>query len=217
MPFRPSSLPPGIGQAAPWLQAATTSYRRNPAQVYADAALSLRVLQESQIECCEHHDNTDVRYEPFPGSIPKDEHIDANDSGYHGHNVNHDRQTLGHSITSQDRSPASSTVAAPRPVPDQWVGLETAGRTTNLSFPAPCRVRSAAGRNSRAWRVNSRGPSRYGGTISADRGARPHGMPRRSGRASSSLPVLHSRQAPPWASARSLNRCVATRSPPTAL
>jgi len=33
------------------------------------AALSLRVLQESQIKGCKHQDYADVRYQPFPESI----------------------------------------------------------------------------------------------------------------------------------------------------
>jgi len=37
------------------------------------AALSLRVLYESQIEGCKHQDNADVHYQPFPESILKEQ------------------------------------------------------------------------------------------------------------------------------------------------
>jgi hypothetical protein len=37
------------------------------------AALSLQVLQESQIEGCKDQDNADVHYQPFPESILKEQ------------------------------------------------------------------------------------------------------------------------------------------------
>jgi len=66
---------------------------RQPA---GSAALSLRVLEESQIEGCKHQDNADVHYKPFPESILKEQYIYTNDNGYQHHNVKHDRHVPGH-------------------------------------------------------------------------------------------------------------------------
>ena len=46
------------------------------------ATLSLRVLEEPQIERGKHQDDTDVHHEPFPKSIPKEQQIYANHNGY---------------------------------------------------------------------------------------------------------------------------------------
>jgi hypothetical protein len=58
--------------------------------------LSLRVPQESQVEGNKHQDNADVRYQPFPESIPEEQHICTDDNSYHRQNVKRGRHVLYH-------------------------------------------------------------------------------------------------------------------------
>lgn len=64
---------------------------------FGDAAtLKLAILYESQIEGRKHQDNTDVRHQPFPESIPKEEQIYTNYYGYQHANVEPDKHTFCH-------------------------------------------------------------------------------------------------------------------------
>jgi hypothetical protein len=51
-------------------------------QLTAAGAGNSRVLQESQAEGCEHHDNADIHEKPFPEAILEEQDIDTDDNGY---------------------------------------------------------------------------------------------------------------------------------------
>jgi transposase len=46
--------------------------------------------EESRIESCEHQDNANVRYQPFPESVSEEREIYTDYDGYHCHHVKRD-------------------------------------------------------------------------------------------------------------------------------
>jgi hypothetical protein len=56
----------------------------------------LRLLEKSQIECREHHDNADVRYQPFPYMMPEEQQVYTNDNCNHYHSVKHAKHVPCH-------------------------------------------------------------------------------------------------------------------------
>src|ERR1019366_264140 len=65
---------------------------------------SLRVFfQESQVEGGKHQDDADVHDEPFPESMPEEQHINAEDNGYLGHEVNCEHHRCRHCCSSSNR------------------------------------------------------------------------------------------------------------------
>jgi hypothetical protein len=71
----------------------TNKIRRNSANATAH---SLRVLEKSQIEGGEHHDNADVRYQPFQESVPEEQQVYTNDNGNHHYSVKHAKHVPCH-------------------------------------------------------------------------------------------------------------------------
>jgi Integrase core domain len=66
--------------------------------------IKLRVLfQESQVDGGKHQDDADVHDEPFPESMPEEQHIDADDNGYLGHEVNCEQHRCRHYGSSSNR------------------------------------------------------------------------------------------------------------------
>jgi hypothetical protein len=45
--------------------------------------------EESQVESCEHHDNANIRHQPFPESVSEEREIYTDCDGCHGHRVKH--------------------------------------------------------------------------------------------------------------------------------
>lgn len=43
-----------------------------------------------QVESCEHQDNADIHYQPFPESVSEEREIDGNDDGCHRQCVKQD-------------------------------------------------------------------------------------------------------------------------------
>ncbi len=43
--------------------------------------------QESQVERCEHQDDSNIRYQPFPEAVSEEHDIYTDDDGCHGHHV----------------------------------------------------------------------------------------------------------------------------------
>jgi hypothetical protein len=60
------------------------------------AGLGLQVPKESPIEGYKHQDNTDVRYQPSRGLIPKEQQIYTNNNGYQHHNVKRQKHVSFH-------------------------------------------------------------------------------------------------------------------------
>ena len=56
----------------------------------------LMVVEKSQIEGAKHQDNTDVRDQPLPESIPKEQEIHTHNNGYQHCNVNDNRYGFCH-------------------------------------------------------------------------------------------------------------------------
>jgi hypothetical protein len=52
--------------------------------------ISIRSAEESQVEGREDQDDADIRYQPFPESVPEEEEIDTDYNGDHGRPVKHD-------------------------------------------------------------------------------------------------------------------------------
>jgi hypothetical protein len=44
-------------------------------------------LQESEIESCEHQDNSYIHRQPFPEMVSEEQEIHGNYNGYHQHDV----------------------------------------------------------------------------------------------------------------------------------
>jgi hypothetical protein len=51
------------------------------------AVTSSWTLQESQVESCEHQDNSDIHYQPFPEPVSEEQEIHSNYNGCHQHDV----------------------------------------------------------------------------------------------------------------------------------
>jgi hypothetical protein len=52
--------------------------------------------EESQVECCEHQDNANIRCQPFPEPVSEERHVYTDDDGYHRHHVKHDSYLSAH-------------------------------------------------------------------------------------------------------------------------
>src|SRR6266851_863306 len=53
-------------------------------------------LQESQVERCEHQDDSNIHYQPFPESVSEEHEIYTDYDGYHRHHVKHDSYLSAH-------------------------------------------------------------------------------------------------------------------------
>jgi hypothetical protein len=56
-------------------------------------------FQESQVESCEHQDNTNIHYQSFPESVSEEHEIYADYNGCHRHHVKHDSYLSAHFST----------------------------------------------------------------------------------------------------------------------
>jgi hypothetical protein len=52
--------------------------------------------QESQVESCEHQDDSNIHCQPFPESVSKEHEIYSDYDGCHSHHVKHDRYLFAH-------------------------------------------------------------------------------------------------------------------------
>jgi hypothetical protein len=57
---------------------------------------SSRILQESQIECCEYRDNSYIHQEPFPEPVSEKQEIHSDHRGSHHHDVKYNRYLSSH-------------------------------------------------------------------------------------------------------------------------
>ena len=70
----------------------------------------LRVPQEPEVEGHKHQDDADIRYQPFPESIPEEQQIHANDNGYQDQDEQHHISSpwdLNHSFRCVSSHPLS--------------------------------------------------------------------------------------------------------------
>src|SRR5580704_5027197 len=58
--------------------------------------------QESQVESCEHQDDANIHYQPFPESVSEEHQIYPDYDGYHRHHTKHD------SLSAHFESPESA-------------------------------------------------------------------------------------------------------------
>jgi len=49
------------------------------------------MLQESKVESCEHQNDSNIHYQPFPESVSEKREIYSDYDGYHRHHVKHVR------------------------------------------------------------------------------------------------------------------------------
>jgi hypothetical protein len=75
----------------PWAAADSSMLRVGDA-----ATLKLSALYESQIEGCKYQNNTDIRHQAFPESIPEEQQIHSNYNGYQQTRVERDNHTFCH-------------------------------------------------------------------------------------------------------------------------
>jgi hypothetical protein len=81
--------------------------KRLPAEGLAYEARSTGILlpwqswtpDESQVESCEHRDNANIRYQPFPELVPEEHEIHTDYNGCHRHHVKHDSYLFAHFST----------------------------------------------------------------------------------------------------------------------
>ena len=78
--------------------------------------------EESQIECCEHQDNANVRGKPFPESISEEREIHSDYDGYHSEHVQRDCDLSAHS-SLHGRHCKGRTVSSDRPAASRDVVL----------------------------------------------------------------------------------------------
>jgi hypothetical protein len=52
--------------------------------------------EESQVESCEHQDNANIHYQPFPESVSEEDAIYTDYDGYHRRHVKHDSYLSAH-------------------------------------------------------------------------------------------------------------------------
>jgi hypothetical protein len=52
--------------------------------------------EESQVESCEHQDNANIRYQPFPESVAEEREIYTDYDGCYHHPVKHDSYPAAH-------------------------------------------------------------------------------------------------------------------------
>src|SRR5262245_32644304 len=82
------------------------SCHARPGQGPVFSSLRLRswMLQEPQIECREHQDNSDVHYQPLPEPVPEEQDVHADHDGYQREQVwwvrypHHPQLALGSTI-----------------------------------------------------------------------------------------------------------------------
>jgi len=55
--------------------------------------------EESQVKSCEYQDNANVRYQPFPKSVPEEHEIYADYDSRHRNHVKHDSCLSAHFST----------------------------------------------------------------------------------------------------------------------
>jgi hypothetical protein len=53
-------------------------------------------LQESEVEGCEHQDDSNIRHQPFQESVSKEREICTDYDGCHRHHVKHDSYLSAH-------------------------------------------------------------------------------------------------------------------------
>jgi hypothetical protein len=61
--------------------------------------------EESQVESCEHQDNSNIHYQPFPESVSEETEIYTHYNGYHRHRVKHTRYLSAHFSKTLTRAP----------------------------------------------------------------------------------------------------------------
>jgi hypothetical protein len=52
--------------------------------------------KESQVESCEHQDDANIHYQPFPESASEEHEIYTDYDAYHRHHVKHDSYLSAH-------------------------------------------------------------------------------------------------------------------------
>jgi hypothetical protein len=52
--------------------------------------------EESEVESCEHQDNANIYYQPFPESLSEEQEIHTHYNGCHRHHVKHDSYLSAH-------------------------------------------------------------------------------------------------------------------------
>jgi hypothetical protein len=52
--------------------------------------------EESEVECCEHQDNANIHYQPFPESLSEEREIYTHYNGCHRQHVNHGSYLSAH-------------------------------------------------------------------------------------------------------------------------
>ncbi|MGC1779695.1 MAG: hypothetical protein WBB34_17305 [Xanthobacteraceae bacterium] len=62
------------------------------------------VLEESQVECSEHQDDSYIHNKPFPEPISKEQDIHSNYDGCHQHDVKHHSYQSSHFSTLHDET-----------------------------------------------------------------------------------------------------------------
>ena len=70
--------------------------------------------EESQVESCEHQDNANIHYQPFPESVSEEHEIYTDYDGCHRHHVKHDSYLLRQTRHNISRPNLSSPVGLTR-------------------------------------------------------------------------------------------------------
>jgi hypothetical protein len=100
------------------------------------AVMSSWALQESQVESCEHQDNSYIHCQPFPEPVSEEQEINGNYNSYQQHNAEYDRCLFSHFRSSaQSISPSAISVGqvVPHSMPLKiWRTLSRCNRCTQI-------------------------------------------------------------------------------------